>query len=94
MLDIKQFCEASGLRMGDLVLGIAPSPKHRVLMSSYLLQLWRGHDAVREMMLTDIRSALDKQLMESAADLLQVLRQFLVDFPEARLSFAIAAHQD
>lgn len=82
MLNIEQLSMASGLPMGDLILGVTPSTKHRVLLSYYMLNLWRGPEAVRDMILGDIRSALDTGLMESAGDLLLVLRQFLDDFPE------------
>lgn len=93
MLDLGQFCAASGLRMGDLVLGVSPSSKHKVLMSDYLLHLWRGPEAVRDTILVDFRSALNAGMLERAADLSQVLRQFIDDFPEVSLNDEIFIFQ-
>jgi hypothetical protein len=70
--------------MGDLVLGISPSTKHRVLLTGYLLYLWCGPEAVRDMILADLRLAMDTGMMEGVADLCHVLRRFLDDYPEAR----------
>lgn len=88
MLSVAQLSVESGLRMGALVLGVSPSTKHRVLLSSYLLNLWRGPEAVRDMIITDIRSAIDVGAPALAADLLLVFRQFLHDFPETRIAEA------
>lgn len=85
MLSVEQLSAVSGLRVGAFVLGVSPSPKHRVLLSSYLLNLWRGPEAVREMLIADYCSAIDMGAPARAADLLLVLRQFLDDFPEAGL---------
>jgi hypothetical protein len=86
MLSVEQLSAVSGLRVGALVLGVSPSPKHRVLLSSYLLNLWRGPEAVREMLIADYCSAIEIGAPARAADLLLVLRQFLDDFPEAGLA--------
>lgn len=83
MLSVQEFSAASGLRPGELILGVAPSTKHRVLLSSYLLNLWRGPGAVRDLIIADFCSAIDLGAEAHAADLLLVLRQFLEDFPEA-----------
>ena len=72
-------------RPGETLLGITPSPKHRVLLSAYVLNLWRGPEIVRSMIVTDIRSCLDLGMRNQAADLFIVLRKFLSDYPEARL---------
>lgn len=82
MLSIQEFCAASGLRVGDLVLGVTPSTKHQILLSSYLLDMWRGPEVVREMISADAFSASDFGAMEHAADLFLVLRKFLEDYPE------------
>lgn len=83
MLSVQEFSAASGLRASQLILGVTPSTKHRVLLSSYLLNLWRGPEAVRDMIVADFCSAIDLGAAGHAADLLHVLRQFLEDFPEA-----------
>jgi hypothetical protein len=88
-MSVAQLSAASGLCVGNLVLGVSPSTKHRILLSSYLLNLWRGPDVVRTMIVGDIRSALDVGAPALAADLLLVLRQFLHDFPEANLDALI-----
>jgi len=67
-----------------MVLGVRPSAKHRVLLSGYLLNLWRGPKTVRRMMVDDIRMWRDLGMPEHAADLLIVLRQFISDYPESR----------
>ena len=56
-----------------------------MLFSSYLLNLWRGPKTVRKMIVADIRMWLDLGMPDYAADFLIVLRQFLADYPEARL---------
>lgn len=88
MLSVEQFSAASGLRMGTLILGVSPSNKHRVLLSSYLLNLWRGPESVRDLIIADIRSAMDVGAPALAADLFVVLRQFFVDFPEVQIAEA------
>jgi hypothetical protein len=82
MASIQQLSDASGVRVGALVLGVTPSTKHRVLLSSYLLNLWRGPEVVRDMIVADVHAALDVGASALAADLLLVLRQFLDSFPE------------
>lgn len=83
MLSVEQLSAVSGLRVGALVLGVSPSPRHRVILTSYLLNLWRGPGTVREMLVSDYCSAMDMGAPARAADILLVLRQFLDDFPEA-----------
>ncbi len=82
MLSVNEFSAASGLPSGELILGVTPSTKHRVLLSSYLLNLWRGPEVVRDMLLADFFAAVDLGATAHAADVLLVLRQFLGDFPE------------
>lgn len=82
MLSVHEFSLASGLPLGELILGVTPSTRHRILLSSYLLNLWRGPQVVRDMILADFFAASDLGATAHAADLLLVLRQFLEDFPE------------
>jgi hypothetical protein len=57
---------------------------HRALLASYLLNLWRGPEAVRKLIVADVRLWIELGAPERAADGFLVLRQFLSDFPEAR----------
>lgn len=66
------------------------SAKQRALLSSYLLNLWRGPEAVRTMMVLDFRSCVDLGASARAADLLFVLQRFLTVCPEARLDQSVA----
>jgi hypothetical protein len=61
------------------------SPKHKSLLLSYVFNLKRGPSAVREMIVADIRLAIDLGASKRAADLLLVLRAFLSEYPEARI---------
>jgi hypothetical protein len=85
MITVEQCAELAGLAANEVVLGATPSAKHRVLFSSYLLNLWRGPKTLRKMIVADIRLWLDLGRPDYAADFLIVLRQFLSDYPEARL---------
>jgi hypothetical protein len=85
MITVEQCAEFAGLASHEMVLGATPSAKHRALLSSYVLNLWRGPKTVRKMIVADIRLWLDLGMPAYAADFLVVLRQFLSDYPEARL---------
>jgi hypothetical protein len=85
MITVEQCAEFAGLASHEMVLGAPPSAKHRVLLSSYVLNLWRGPKTVRKMIVADIRLWLDLGRPDYAADFLVVLRRFLYDYPEARL---------
>lgn len=85
MVTVKQCGAFAGLASNEMFLGATPSATHRVLLSGYLLHLWRGPRAVRKMNVGDIRMGLDFGMPEYTAELLIVLRQFLSDYPEARL---------
>lgn len=85
MLNVQKLSTATPLHAGETVPGVAPSARRRVLLSSYLLNLWRGPEAVRDMIIADFCSATDLGASAQAADLLLVLRQFLEDWPEAGL---------
>lgn len=77
MVTLKQCVESAGLKVGELVLDIAPSARHRALLQSYLLNLHRGREAVLRMIVCDLRGYLDLGAQRFAADLLVVLRLFL-----------------
>jgi hypothetical protein len=84
MVSVRECTTLARLASNQIILGATPSSRHRVLLSSYLLSLWRGPKAVRRMIVTDIGIWLDLGRTEQASDLLIVLRQFLSDYPEAR----------
>lgn len=83
MMSMTQCALLAGLAPNEIILGAEPSNKHRSLYSSYLLNLRRGAETVRRMIVSDIRCWLDLGSPENAADLLIVLRWFLSDHPEA-----------
>jgi|APFre7841882630_1041343.scaffolds.fasta_scaffold187160_1 hypothetical protein len=85
MVTVKECAAFARLATNEMVLGTTPSAAHRVLLSSYLLNLWRGPKTVRKMIVADIRMWLDFGMPAQASDLLIVLRQFLSDYPESRL---------
>ncbi|MBL1258001.1 MULTISPECIES: hypothetical protein [Methylocystis] len=85
MLNVQKITLATRPHAGETILAAAPSARSRVLLSSYLLNLWRGPDAVRDMIVADFCAATDLGASAQAADLLLVLRQFLEDWPEAGL---------
>ncbi len=84
MITIEQCKVFSGLVSNEVVMGAVPSPKHRARLSGYLLNLKWGQATVREMIVADIRAALDLGALNRAGDLLVVLRLFLSEHPEAR----------
>lgn len=88
MITVSECATFAGLASNELVLGAIPSSRHHSLLSSYLLTLGRGPQAVRDMIIADMRRFLDLGVTTRAADLLIVLRMFLSDFPEARGSGA------
>ncbi len=63
--------------------GLSLTDAHRALLSSYLLNLWRGPEAVRKLIVADVRRWIELGAPEPAADALLVLRKFLSEFPEA-----------
>jgi hypothetical protein len=84
MITIEQCKIFSGLVSDEMVMGAVPSARHRSRLSGYLLNLKWGSATVREMIVADIRAALDLGALNRAADLLVVLRLFLSDHPDAR----------
>lgn len=66
-------------RLAEMVLGTTPTAKHDSLYASYLLQRDRGWEAIGDMIVADIRSSLELGTLKPAADLLIVLRRFLLE---------------
>ena len=84
MITCAQCAVFAGLAANEICLGPTPSAKHRSLLTSYLVNLKRGPEVVRDMIVSDLRCWLDLGAVQQAADLLIVLRHFLSDYPEAR----------
>ena len=71
---------------GETLSNAPLSAKHCRLLSSYLLNLESGPEAVREMIVGDIDRFRDLGADRQASDLSLVLNCFLADFPEARMA--------
>jgi hypothetical protein len=84
MIAVTQCAAFAVLASDELIVGISPSAKHRLLLSSYLLNLERGPLAVRDMIIADLRRFHELGARLYTADLLLVLRLFLTDYPCAR----------
>jgi hypothetical protein len=85
MITLEECAEFAALETCELFTGAVLSARHRSLLSSYLSNLWRGPAAVRKMIVSDIRAAIDLGAPKYAADLVLVLRLFLSKHPEARI---------
>ena len=55
MITVEQCGELTGLASHEMVLGATPSAKHRVLLSSYVLESLARSETVRKMIVADIR---------------------------------------
>jgi hypothetical protein len=86
MITLEECAEFAALETSELFTGAVLSTRHRSLLASYLLNLWRGSVAVRKMIVADIRAAIDLDASKYAADLVLVLRLYLSKHPEARIS--------
>ncbi len=69
----------SGLGPHEIVVGTTPTAMHDFLYAGYLLHHGRGWEAVGDMIVADIRSSLELGALKPAADLLIVLRRFLLE---------------
>lgn len=76
-ITLAQCAALSGLGSNEMLLGVSPAAMHDSLHASYLLHHRRGWQAVRDMIVADIRDSLDLGASKRAADLLIVLRRFL-----------------
>jgi hypothetical protein len=88
VISVRDCATFSGLTAKEICLGASPCAKHRVLQSGYLLSLWRGPKTVRKLIVADVRRWTELGAPDRAADAFLVLRQFLSDFPEARIDAA------
>ena len=84
MITLEQ-CEAfAGLAPNEMIVSAKPSSRSDSLLSSYLFSLNRGPEALRDLIVSDLRASLDIGAEKMAADLLVVLRDYLSEHPEAR----------
>ena len=77
MVTLEECCAIAGLAGEETYLGVTPCARHRALLTSYLINMGKGPEAVRRMIIGDLRRCADLGATLRAADLLIVLRQFL-----------------
>ena len=73
-----------GIAPDDLAVCALPSARHKSLLRSYLLNLYRGETAVCRMIIGDFWRLMDLGAEERAADVFHVLRLFLSAHPRAK----------
>lgn len=86
MRTLEETRSATGLRSEEIIVGAAETEALHATLKSYLSNLWRGSDVVRELIVADLRTALDLGVQDRAADLLLVLRLFLTEHADAALA--------
>jgi len=84
MITVPQCTDAADRDPKKLPRGAAPSAKHQALLATYILNCWRGHGVVRDMIYADLRMFLDLGADQRAADSLLALKLYLSAAPEAR----------
>jgi hypothetical protein len=84
MVTLEQCFAIAGLASDEAFLGVTPCVRHRMLLDTYLTNMWRGPEVVRDMIIGDLRRFADLGAKLRAADLLIVLRQFLSEHFGAR----------
>ncbi|MBG0808694.1 hypothetical protein IY145_04820 [Methylosinus sp. H3A] len=77
LIPLSRCAELCGLGPHEMIPGAIPSPFHQSLYESYLMLCDRGADFVRDLIVCDMRRALDIGATRLAAELLLVLRRFL-----------------
>jgi hypothetical protein len=87
MLTLEECSGIAGLASDEIYLGATPGSRHRALLDSYLMNMWRGPRVVCDMIIGDLRRCADLGAKLLAADLLIVLRQFLSARPCASSPF-------
>jgi len=83
MISLEECAKCAELTPHEMFFGVSPSPRHKRLLESYLLNLHHGAATVRNMIVADIRGFVDLGLHRYAADALVALRLFLAEHPEA-----------
>ena len=59
MLTLEQCIAMAGLAGDEVILGMTPCARHRMLLESYLTNIWRGPKVVRDMIIGDLRDCID-----------------------------------
>jgi len=83
---IEQCAALCGLDSNEFMTDLSPSATRASLHASYLFLQNRGWATVRDLIVADIRAALDLGASKRAADLLIVLRIFLFEHPESAIA--------
>lgn len=86
MRTLEETRAATGLSSEEIIVGAAETEALRATLRSYLSNLWRGSEVVRELIVCDLRTALDLGVQDRAANLLLVLRLFLTNHADAALA--------
>lgn len=86
LISLSRCAALCGLEPHELIPGAVRSPFHQSLYESYLMLCDRGADFVRDLIVADMRRALDLGARRRAAELLLVLRRFL-SFPRGQARF-------
>jgi len=89
LIPLSRCAELCGLGPHEMIPGAIPSPFHQSLYESYLMLCERGADFVRDLIVSDLRRALDIGATRLAAELLLVLRRFL-SVPRGEPRFRVA----
>jgi hypothetical protein len=76
-ITIDQCAAFSGLGPHEMFLGVTATARHNYIYAGYLLHHAGNRAALRDMMVADIRAAIDLGALIQAADVLIVLRRFL-----------------
>ena len=84
MITMQQCADLMGLAPHELGLCAVPSPRHKSLLGSYLLNLKRGEKAVCCMIIGDFWRLMELGAKERAADTQLVLRLFLSEHPDGK----------
>ena len=79
---IEHFAALCGLDSNQFMTDVSPSATRASLHVSYLLLQKIGWATVRDLIVVDVRAALDLGASKRATDLLMVLRMFLFEHPE------------
>jgi hypothetical protein len=81
-IGIEQCAALCGLDSNKFTADVTPSPTYASLHASYLLLRKIGWATVRDLIVADIRAALDLGASKRAKDLLMVFRMLVFEHPE------------
>jgi hypothetical protein len=81
-IGIEQCAALCCLGSNEFMADLTPSPTYASLHASYLLLQKRGWATVRDLIVADIRAALDLGASKRAKDLLMVFRMLVFEHPE------------